>query len=178
MTQQSLVLQTCSLSIECILVSYWWHLFLVRLLLSQGGIWRILIPSERVTHKEPILLLLLLFTPLEFFTSALPDGFSLEFEWQKISSSQQDSFSILVVFNNVVVWMVSTRPTTSKSSNPFSNPLVTVPNAPITIGIIFTRMFYSFFNSLARSVFSPSFNFILLFSNCFPPLLGESLFLS
>ena len=41
--------------------------------------------------------------------------------------------------------MVSTRPPTSKSSSPFSNPLVTVPNAPITIGIIVTSMFHSFF---------------------------------
>ena len=44
--------------------------------------------------------------------------------------------SILAVLNNAVVWMVSTRPPTSKSSSPFSNTLVTVPNAPITIGII------------------------------------------
>ena len=44
--------------------------------------------------------------------------------------------SILVVFNNAVVWMVSTRPPTSKSSRPFNNPLVTVPKAPITIIII------------------------------------------
>ena len=73
--------------------------------------------------------------------------------------------SILAVLNNAVVWMVSTRPPTSKSSSPFSNPLVTVPNAPITIGIIVTCMFYSFFNSLARSrylsLFSHSFRFIL-----------------
>ena len=53
--------------------------------------------------------------------------------------------SILAVLNNVVLWMVSTRPPTSKSSSPFSNPLVTVPNAPITIGIIVTCMFHSFF---------------------------------
>ena len=38
-----------------------------------------------------ILLLLLLFTPLEFSTSVLADGFSLEFEWQQVSSSLQDS---------------------------------------------------------------------------------------
>ena len=73
--------------------------------------------------------------------------------------------SILAVLNNAVVWMVSTRPPTSKSSSPFSNPLVTVPNAPITIGIIVTCMFYSFFNSLSRSrylsFFSHSFSFIL-----------------
>ena len=34
--------------------------------------------------------LLLLFTPWEFFTSALADGFSLEFEWQRVSLSHQD----------------------------------------------------------------------------------------
>ena len=42
--------------------------------------------------------------------------------------------------------MVSTRPPTSKSSTPFNNPLVTVSKAPITIGIIVTFMFHSFFN--------------------------------
>ena len=73
--------------------------------------------------------------------------------------------SILPVLNNAVVWMVSSCPLTSKSSSPFSNPLVTVPNAPITICIIVTCMFHSFFNSLARSrylsFFSHSFSFIL-----------------
>ena len=59
--------------------------------------------------------------------------------------------SIQAVLNNAVVWMVSTLPLTSKSSSPFSNPFVTVPNTPITIGIIVTCMFQSFFNSLARS---------------------------
>ena len=44
--------------------------------------------------------------------------------------------SILAVLNNVVVWMVPTRPPTSKSSSPFSDPLVTEPKAPITIGVI------------------------------------------
>ena len=72
---------------------------------------------------------------------------------------------ILAVLNNAVIWMVSTRPPTSKSSSSFSNPLVTVPNAPITIGIIVTCMFHSFFNSLARSrylsFFSHFFSFIL-----------------
>ena len=52
---------------------------------------------------------------------------------------------ILALLNIVVVSMVSTRPPTSKSSSPFSYPLVTVPNAPITIGIIVTFMFHSFF---------------------------------
>ena len=71
--------------------------------------------------------------------------------------------SILAVLKNVVVWMVSTRPPTSKSSSPFCNSLVTVPNASITIGIIVTSMFHSFFNSRSKylSVFSHSFSFIL-----------------
>ena len=82
--------------------------------------------------------------------------------------SLSDSRSLQVsrtLLNNAVVWMVSTRPPTSKSSSPFSNPLVTVPNAPITIDIIVTCMFHCFFNSLARSrylsFFSHSFTFIL-----------------
>ena len=73
--------------------------------------------------------------------------------------------SILVVLNNVVVWMVSTPPPKSKSSSLFSNPLATVPNVPITIGIIVICMFHSFFNSLSRSWYlsfsSHSFSFIL-----------------
>ena len=73
--------------------------------------------------------------------------------------------SSLAVLNYVVVCIVSTRPPTPKSSSPFSNPLMTVPKTPITIDIIVTFMFHSFFNSLARSsylsFFSLSFNFIL-----------------
>ena len=62
------------------------------------------------------------------------------FHWRlSDSKSPQVSrtlLSILAVYNNAVVLMVSTRPPTSKSSRPFNNPLVTVPKAPITIGII------------------------------------------
>ena len=66
--------------------------------------------------------------------------------------------------------MVSTRPPVSKSSSPFNNALVTIPKAPITIGIIVTFMLHSllcfFLNSLARPrdlfFFSLSFSFILL----------------
>ena len=72
---------------------------------------------------------------------------------------------ILAVLSNAVIWIVSTRPPTSKSSKPFNNPLVIVPKAHITTGTIVTLMFHSFFNSLARSrylsFFSLSFRFIL-----------------
>ena len=68
--------------------------------------------------------------------------------------------------NSAIIWMVSTRVLISDSSNPFTNPLVTIPSAPITIGITVIFMFNSFFNFLARSrylsLFSPSFNFTLL----------------
>ena len=53
--------------------------------------------------------------------------------------------SILAVLNKAIFWIVSTRPPTSNSSSPFSNPLVTVPNAPITIGVFVTCMFHRFF---------------------------------
>ena len=79
-------------------------------------------------------LISLLFIPFVFFTSSLADGFSLKFEWQQVSSSFQDSLSILAVLNNAIVWIVSSRPSTSKSSRTFNNPLVIVLNAPITIG--------------------------------------------
>ena len=68
--------------------------------------------------------------------------------------------SILAVFSNTAVRLVSTLQPTSKSSRPFNNPLVTVPKVQIL-----TFMFHSFFNSLARSryssLFSHSFSFIL-----------------
>ena len=102
---------------------------------------------------------------LELFTSALADGFHCSLSDSKSPQVSRTLLSILAVLNNAVVWMVSTRPPTSKSSSPFSNPSVTVPNAPITTGIIVTYTFHSFFNFLARSrylsFFSHSFSFIL-----------------
>ena len=87
------------------------------------------------------------------------------FHWS-LSDSKSPQVSrtrlrILAVLSNAVIWIVSTRPPTSKSSRHFNNPLVIVPKAPIPI----TFMFHSFFNSLARSrnitFFSHSFRFIL-----------------
>ena len=73
--------------------------------------------------------------------------------------------SILAYLNYVIIWMVSTCPDNSKYFNPFINPSVTVTRVPITINIVVTLMFHSFFNSLARSrylsFFSLSFNYIL-----------------
>ena len=69
----------------------------------------------------------------------------------KSSQVSRTLLSFLAHLNNVVVWMVSTRPVISKSSSSFNNPLVTVPRAPITTGINIPFMFHSFFNSRARS---------------------------
>ena len=41
--------------------------------------------------------------------------------------------------------MISTRPLISKTSSPYTNPLVIVPRAPIIIGINIPFMFHSFF---------------------------------
>ena len=78
------------------------------------------------------------------------------FHWSlsdsKFPQVSRTLLSILAILNNSVVWIVSTRPPTSKSSSPFNNPLVTVPNAPITIGIIVTFMFHSFFFQFSSKV--------------------------
>ena len=71
------------------------------------------------------------------------------FHWglsdRKSSQVSRTLLSILAVLNNAFVCIVSIRPSTSKSSSPFSNLLVTVPKAPITIGTIVNFIFHSFF---------------------------------
>ena len=112
--------------------------------------------------------------PLKFVIIFTHQSFShqclqMVFHWRlsdcKYPQVSRTLLCILAVFNNAVVWMFSIRPPTSKFSRPFNKPLVFVPKAPITIGIIVTSMFHSFFNSLARSrylsLFSHSFSFIL-----------------
>ena len=68
--------------------------------------------------------------------------------------------SILADLSNALVWIISTRPLISKFSILCTNPLVTVPRAPITFGITVTFMFHNFFSSLARSRYYPSFRFL------------------
>ena len=73
-------------------------------------------------------------------------------------------FSILANLNNDVVWIVLIRPPISNSSSLLSNPLGSIPSAPITVGITVTFMFHSYLISPARSFtfyFSlPSFSLI------------------
>ena len=83
------------------------------------------------------------------------------------SNSSQVSgtlLSILINFNNAVVWIFSTRSLISKSSNPCTNHLVTVTRAPITIGITVTFMFHCFsFSSLASIMYLSLFPFFYSF---------------
>ena len=60
--------------------------------------------------------------------------------------------------------MVATRPLISESSTPYTTPLVTVPSTPITIGIIVTFMFHSFYSPLARSEYLPPFSLSFSFN--------------
>ena len=72
---------------------------------------------------------------------------------------------ILAVLSNAVIWIVSTRPQTFKSSRPFNNPLVNVPKAPITIGTIVTFMFLSFFQFSSKvEVLILLFTFLQIYS--------------
>ena len=90
--------------------------------------------------------------------------------------------TILAYLNKAIVWMISPRPLISKSSNPRINSLVTVPKAPITIGLTVTFMFHNFFNSLARSkylsFFSLSFSFLVVSRDCKVHNSESSLFFS
>ena len=68
------------------------------------------------------------------------------FHWSlRDNKSPQVSRTLLSIqanLSNALVWIVSTRSLISKSSSPFTKPLVTVPRAPITIGITVTFMFH------------------------------------
>ena len=102
----------------------------------------------------------LLLSTLSLFYSF--DSFShqrllMVFHWSlrdsKFPQVSRTLLSILDDLNNVVVRMVFTHPLIFTSSSPSIDPLVTVPRAPLTIGITVTFMFNSFFSSLARSTY-------------------------
>ena len=84
------------------------------------------------------------------------------FHWS-LSDSKSPQVSktrlrILAVLSNAVIWIVSTRLPTSKSSRPFNNPLVIVPNAPIIIVISLytcrTMKFAQFIEQTERCLFA------------------------
>ena len=104
--------------------------------------------SEVVQTSSIIIIIIIILLFWEFFTPALANGFSLESEWQQVSTSLQD-------FYQYSSWSQCCNldgfHTFSKSSSPCTNPLVTVPSAPVLTGITFNFMSHSFFSSSARS---------------------------
>ena len=97
--------------------------------------------------SSSLLLILLLFTQ-SFSHQRKLMLFHWGFSESKSPQVSRTLLGILAVLNNAVVWMVFTRPPNFKSPSPFNNPLMTLPNAPITIGIIVTFMFLNFFSAL------------------------------
>ena len=99
------------------------------------------------------LLLLLLFAPLEFFTSVLADGFQWSLSDSKFSQVSRTRLRILAG-SNVIVWIVSICPPISNPSNPLTKLLGTVPSKPTTISVIPSSscstallvLFFSFFD--------------------------------
>ena len=90
------------------------------------------------------------------------------FHWSlsdsKYPQVSRNHLSILANLGNTVVWMASTHPSIFNSSSILTKPSRTVPGTPITIGIIITFMFHSFFNPLARSKYLSLFSFSLIFT--------------
>ena len=70
--------------------------------------------------------------------------------------------------------MVFPRPLISKSSSTGTNHLVTVPKAPIIIGIIVTFVLHSFFNTLAMFRYLSFFSFLSILLNDQPGQQVES----
>ena len=108
------------------------------------------IPFVHMANFQSIIVIALI---RAFHISVSPMVFHWGLSDRKSPQVSRTFLSILAVLNNAVCWMVSTRLPTSKSSSPFSNLLVTVPNAPITISIIVTCMFHSFFQFPSKQSF-------------------------
>ena len=73
---------------------------------------------------------------LTIFHWSLSNSKSLQVSWTLLS--------ILADLNNVVVWMVSTRPPISSSTSSLTKTLRIVLSAPITVGTTATHIFHSF----------------------------------
>ena len=92
--------------------------------------------------------------------------------WSKSPQVTGTLHSTLTVLNNAIVWMVSTRSPTSKSSSPFNNPLVTVPKAPITSVTYYYYYYYYYFTHFR--VYNTSVSWWFSPGMCVTPSLQKS----
>ena len=104
------------------------------------------------------------FTSCKVFTPVLAGRLWVESEWHRVS---QILLSILVLLNNIVVWMASILPWLFNCSNPLFKHLGTIPKVPAITGITISCMFNSFFSSLARSKYLSIFSLSFIFTSLF-----------
>ena len=114
--------------------------------------------------RHVIIIIILLFWG--FFQPALADGFSLEAEWQQVSSSLQDSSQYSGRFQQCYSLNCLIHPLIFMSSNFSTNPLVIVSSTTITVNITITLIFHSFLCYLARSWYLCLFLIYLSFTLC------------
>ena len=107
---------------------------------TQGKLSQIKYIPEFIIYIYIIIILLL----QKIFTSTLAFHWSLSDS--KSPQIPRTLLSIMIDLSNTVDWMVSIRSLIFKSSGPCTNPLVTVPNVPITISIIVPFLFDNFFS--------------------------------
>ena len=84
-----------------------------------------------ILYKQCIITI---FTPWEFFTLALAEGFHWNLSDKKSPQISRTVFIVLAGFSNAVIWMVFTHSRISKSTSPFTNPLVIVTKPLFTLG--------------------------------------------
>ena len=118
--------------------------------LKNSVVWMVSgLPLSKRSKTVFIIIMIIIIYSLRFFF------FLHKFKLMILHWSLSDSktlLSILTVLNNAVVLMVSSLPPASKSPSPFNNPLVTVAKALITIGVIVTFIFHSFFFQFSSKV--------------------------
>ena len=125
-----------------------WILFFI--FISFLLVWWCPLPIFPSTWKFPFLRAFWFFHDLFFsFKSSSYHRYMMVSHWSlsdyKSPQASRTLLGILADLNNFAVWTVSTHPLISKASSPWIDPLVTVPRAPIIIGIKDTFIFHSFF---------------------------------
>ena len=100
-------------------------------MIPYNCVWVICIRNSHL-NNNCLLRIIINFTLRKFFYISVGWWFFTGVWDSKVPRVSRTFLSILADLNNAIVWTVSTGPIVSKSSSPCTNPLVTVPRAPIT----------------------------------------------